>query len=205
MSIENPLWGAPRIHGELLKLGFAVAQSSVAKYMVKRRGTPSQGWHFLGRMPRNTSFAIGMESTAPSSHVDCVPWASRTSLLHQPRLGRMALPNGIGSIRRECVDHFVVLGEAHLRRNSCEPMLVITTTSERIGHWITMRRSLAPFSRPESLGHTRSLADFITTTFGYRFSVHTGVALPLRATSNADSNGQSPPDANAPASRDGLS
>ena len=33
MSIENPLWGAPRIHGELLKLGFAVAQSSVAKYM----------------------------------------------------------------------------------------------------------------------------------------------------------------------------
>jgi hypothetical protein len=42
MSIENPLWGAPRIHGELLKLGFAVAQSSVAKYMVKRHGPPSQ-------------------------------------------------------------------------------------------------------------------------------------------------------------------
>src|SRR5665213_3686031 len=38
MSIDNPLWGAPRIHGELLKLGFEVAQSSVAKYMVKRRG-----------------------------------------------------------------------------------------------------------------------------------------------------------------------
>ena len=36
MSAENPLWGAPRIHGELLKLGFEVAQSSVAKYMVKR-------------------------------------------------------------------------------------------------------------------------------------------------------------------------
>jgi hypothetical protein len=44
MSIENPLWGAPRIHGELLKLGFEVAQSSVAKSMVKRRGPPSQGW-----------------------------------------------------------------------------------------------------------------------------------------------------------------
>src|SRR6202008_1967565 len=44
MSIENPLWGSPRIHGELLKLGFAVAQSSVAKYMVRRRGPPSQGW-----------------------------------------------------------------------------------------------------------------------------------------------------------------
>jgi hypothetical protein len=36
--------GAPRIHGELLKLGFSVAQSTVAKYMVKRRGPPSQGW-----------------------------------------------------------------------------------------------------------------------------------------------------------------
>src|SRR6202048_2056730 len=44
MSIENPLWGAPRMHGELLKLGFEVAQSSVAKYMVKRQGPPSPGW-----------------------------------------------------------------------------------------------------------------------------------------------------------------
>src|SRR6267154_5034477 len=44
MSMENPLWGAPRIHGELLKLGFEIAQSSVAKYMVKRRAPPSQGW-----------------------------------------------------------------------------------------------------------------------------------------------------------------
>src|SRR3979409_2270164 len=44
MSVENPLWGAPRIHGELLKLGFETAQSSVAKYMVKRRGAPSQEW-----------------------------------------------------------------------------------------------------------------------------------------------------------------
>jgi hypothetical protein len=44
MNVENPLWGAPRIHGELLKLGFEVAQSSVAKYMVKRWTPPSQGW-----------------------------------------------------------------------------------------------------------------------------------------------------------------
>jgi len=44
MSVENPLWGAPRIHGELLKLGFEIAQSSVAKYIVKRRSPPSQGW-----------------------------------------------------------------------------------------------------------------------------------------------------------------
>src|SRR5512139_3101681 len=47
MSQANPLWGAPRIHGELLKLGFEVAQSTVAKYMVRRRGPPSQGWKTL--------------------------------------------------------------------------------------------------------------------------------------------------------------
>jgi hypothetical protein len=42
MNFENPLWGAPRIHGELLKLGFGVAQSSVAKYMIERRGRPAR-------------------------------------------------------------------------------------------------------------------------------------------------------------------
>jgi hypothetical protein len=44
ISMDNPLWGAPRIHGELLKRGFEIAQSSVAKYIVKRREPPSQGW-----------------------------------------------------------------------------------------------------------------------------------------------------------------
>jgi hypothetical protein len=44
MSIANPLWGAPRIHGELLKLGIEIGQTSVAKYMARRRGRPSQGW-----------------------------------------------------------------------------------------------------------------------------------------------------------------
>jgi transposase InsO family protein len=44
MSQVNPLWGAPRIHGELLKLGIAVAQSTVAKYLQRRRKPPSQNW-----------------------------------------------------------------------------------------------------------------------------------------------------------------
>ena len=44
MSLANPLWGAPRIHGELLKLGIDVGQTSVAKYMAKQRRPPSQGW-----------------------------------------------------------------------------------------------------------------------------------------------------------------
>src|SRR6266571_3608688 len=44
MSKENPLWGAPRIHGELLKLGFEIAQSTVSKYMVRGRTPPAQSW-----------------------------------------------------------------------------------------------------------------------------------------------------------------
>jgi transposase InsO family protein len=44
ISIANPLWGAPRIHGELLKLGIDVGQTTVAKYMARRRRPPSQGW-----------------------------------------------------------------------------------------------------------------------------------------------------------------
>lgn len=44
MSLANPLWGAPRIHGELLKLGIAISQASVAKYMARHRRPPSQSW-----------------------------------------------------------------------------------------------------------------------------------------------------------------
>jgi hypothetical protein len=44
MCLANPLWGAPRIHGELLKLGIDIGQTSVAKYMARRRRPPSQGW-----------------------------------------------------------------------------------------------------------------------------------------------------------------
>jgi putative transposase len=44
MSNTNPLWGAPRIHGELLKLGIQISQATVAKYMVHQRKPPSQTW-----------------------------------------------------------------------------------------------------------------------------------------------------------------
>jgi hypothetical protein len=44
MSVANPLWGVPRIHGELLKLGIDVGQTTVAKYMARKRQPPSQGW-----------------------------------------------------------------------------------------------------------------------------------------------------------------
>ncbi len=44
MSEHNPLWGAPRIHGELVKLGIVISQATVAKYMARRRRPPSQTW-----------------------------------------------------------------------------------------------------------------------------------------------------------------
>jgi transposase InsO family protein len=44
MSLANPLWGAPRIHGELLKLGIEIGQTTVAKYMARGRRPPSQTW-----------------------------------------------------------------------------------------------------------------------------------------------------------------
>src|SRR2546428_4736709 len=44
MSRANPLWGAPRIHGELLKLGLTVSQATVSKYMVRSQRPPSQAW-----------------------------------------------------------------------------------------------------------------------------------------------------------------
>src|SRR5260370_17585231 len=52
MNLANPLWGAPRIHGELLKLGIDVGQTSVAKYMARERRGPSQDWRtFLCNHP----------------------------------------------------------------------------------------------------------------------------------------------------------
>jgi transposase InsO family protein len=169
----------PRIHGELLKLGFEVAQSSVAKYMVKRRGLPSQGWHtflrnhapdiaamdlfvvptisfdflyafVIVRLDRRELFWINVTTNPTAEWIarqltEAFPWdeaprylirdrdrdriygAVVTSRLRamgirdKPTAPASPWQNGfaerlIGSIRRECVDHFIVLGEAHLRR-----------------------------------------------------------------------------------------
>src|SRR6202790_1218253 len=176
MSIENPLWGAPRIHGELLKLGFSVAQSSVAKYMVKRRGPPSQGWRtflrnhapdiaamdlfvvptigfdllyafVIVRLDRRDLVWINVTANPTAEWVarqitEAFPWdeAPRHLIRDRDRIhgsivtrrlramdirDKPTAPaspwqNGfaerlIGSIRRECVDHIIVLGEVHLR------------------------------------------------------------------------------------------
>src|SRR6202140_502878 len=177
MSMENPLWGAPRIHGELLKLGFEVAQSSVAKYMVKRRGPPSQGWcTFLHNhapdIPAMDLFVvppIGFKllyafvtvrlnrrdlvwinvTTNPNAEwiarqiTEAFPWNEdprygirdrdgiygavvtrrlrAMGIRDKPIAPASPWQNGfaerlIGSIRRECLDHIIVLGEEHLSR-----------------------------------------------------------------------------------------
>jgi transposase InsO family protein len=60
MSKENPLWGAPRIHGELLKLGYEIAESTVSKYMIRRQGPPSQTWRTFLRNHANAIAAIDL-------------------------------------------------------------------------------------------------------------------------------------------------
>ena len=234
MSIENPLWGAPRIHGELLKLGFEVAQSSVAKYMVKRRGPPSQGWRTFLRNHAPDIAAVDLfvvpsvrfdllyafvvvrldrrdlvwidVTTNPTAEwiarqlTEAFPWDEAPKYLIRDRDGiygtvvtrriqamgirdRPTAPaspwqNGyaerlIGSIRRECLDYFIVSGEAHLRR-ILRAYCRIMTTSGHTGRWTRMRQSLARFSGSGPLVQTRSLADFIIITSAFRFSVYTG-------------------------------
>jgi Integrase core domain len=176
MSIANPFWGAPRVHGELLKLGIDVSQTTVAKYMMKRRRPPSQGWRtflhnhadgiasmdlfvvpsisfrllygllilqhgrrqilWLGVTAHPTAEWIARQLTeaygwiaAPRYIVrdrDAVYGEIFLRRLHamgirdRPTAARSPWQNGyaerlIGSIRRDCLDNVVVLGERHLR------------------------------------------------------------------------------------------
>jgi len=177
MSLANPRWGAPRIHGELLKLGFELSQATVAKYMVRRRKPPSQTWRtFLKNhtkeivaadffvVPtaffqvlfvfvilshdrrRPIHFAVTEHPTAEWTArqlLEAFPWNSAPRYLLRDRDGSygekfceaanwlgirevLTAPQSpwqnayverlIGSIRRECLDHVILLNEAGLRR-----------------------------------------------------------------------------------------
>jgi hypothetical protein len=76
MSKENPLWGAPRIHGELLKLGFEIAQSTVSKYMVRGQKPPSQSWKTFLRSHADAIAAIDLcvVPTVNFSAAVCIPY-----------------------------------------------------------------------------------------------------------------------------------
>ena len=71
MSTENPLWGAPRIHGELLKLGFEIAEPTVSKYMIRRRGPPSQTWRTFLRNHADAIAAIDL-CVVPTLTFECL-------------------------------------------------------------------------------------------------------------------------------------
>jgi transposase InsO family protein len=233
MSMENPLWGAPRIHGEVLKLGFEIAQSSVAKYMVKRSGAPSQGWKtFLRnhapdiaamdlfvvptisfdllyalvilRLDRRELVWVNVTANPTPEWIarqvtEAFPWEQARrylirdrdriyGTLFRRRLRTMGIrdkptaraspwQNGfaerlIGSIRRDCVDHLIVLSEAQLHR-VLRAYARYYNNVRTTGRSLKMPRSLDPFSGPEASGRIPSLADVITTTFVFRFSVHT--------------------------------
>jgi transposase InsO family protein len=71
MSKENPLWGAPRIHGELLKLGFVIAESTVSKYMARRPGPPSQTWRTFLRNNADAIAAVDL-CVVPTLTFECL-------------------------------------------------------------------------------------------------------------------------------------
>ena len=71
MSKENPLWGAPRIHGELLKLGFEIAELTVSKYLIRHRGPPSQTWQTFLRNHADAIAAIDL-CVVPTLTFECL-------------------------------------------------------------------------------------------------------------------------------------
>src|ERR1700738_2934478 len=122
---------------------------------------------------------------AASSRADCAPWAFGTSLPHQPRLGRMALPNGRSDRSGVNVWTTSLSWARCICAESCYSMLAITTRIEHIGHWIRMRQSLARFSASVSSFYAPSWADFITTTLAFSFR-YTQVAAILAGRCDLD-------------------
>ncbi len=131
MAKENPTWGAPRVHGELLKLGTEVSEATVSRYMPRRRNPPSQTWR---------TFLLNHAKELASADFFVVPTATFRVLYVFIVLDHERV---IGSIRRECLNHVIILGEQHLRR----------ILDEYVGYYHTARTHLslakdAPVPRP---------------------------------------------------------
>ena len=90
LAEENALWGAPRIHGELLKLGVIVSERTVSRYLRERPKRPSQTWHtfvanHLGQFSFDSCVLLPYAPDTDDADVSCSP-------CRQPRLSRDALP-----------------------------------------------------------------------------------------------------------------
>src|SRR5436189_1429067 len=148
MSRADPTWGAPRIHGELLKLGMNIGETSVSKYMVRHRKPPSQTWRtFLENTVKNlvsVDFFTVPTLRFQVLYVFLVLAHYRCRILHfgvtahptaewtaqqlrgafpcdtAPRSPwqRAYVERVIGTIRRECLNHLIVLNEPSLYRQS---------------------------------------------------------------------------------------
>ena len=90
MSKENLLWGAPRIHGELLKLGFEIAESTVSKYMIRHRGPPSQNWRLSHRLSRSETPVASWCSMVQRG----VPWCNGATARRRLRVLRVTCNAG---------------------------------------------------------------------------------------------------------------
>jgi len=131
MAGANPLWGAQRIHGELVRLGLAVSERTVSRLMPRRRRPPSQTWRTVLQNhasalvaldfpwevtprvllhDRDALFDDAFRRSVAALGLTDVRTAPRSPWQH-PYVERV-----IGSMRRECLDHVIVLNERHLRR-----------------------------------------------------------------------------------------
>jgi hypothetical protein len=191
MSRDNPLWGAARIHGELLMLGFKVAQSTVSKYMVRGGPPPSQSWKTFLQNHSEAIAAIDM-CVVPTVTFDLLFAFLVVGHGRRQLLWFEVTPHPTAEwLARQITEAFPwtsapaylvrdndgAYGHVFTSRLRAIGMLAITTASEHIGHWTKMRRSRARFSGLESSVHTQSLAGFITIMCGFKFLVHTGVAI----------------------------
>lgn len=123
MSRENPLWGAPRIHSELLMLGFDISESTVARYMLRTHRPPSQGWKtFLRNHAARIASVDLFINTFGVEFYEGQPFASARSNAEDPAL-RLRIPPCLRPVHSCCLSRVLSLycgrcARAYLLRRS---------------------------------------------------------------------------------------